>query len=277
MKIRLGKITFVSACTLGLIVSLASTSNAGLIPWLYQTLFGPAYGPGYSGAAYSCAPSHGVPVQANYCAPRCGPTGCSPTFTYYAPYYAAPRASQCQASATDPKQPIPEPPIEADTDVAPPATPPKTFVDKPPMPKQVDAAKTEDEGFRPRTKPDDAKKETAPLETDAFKVPDTVIPEKKPAPVKSPFEDFDKTATPPKPATPEIDPKALPELDKQPGTSRLPAPAIDFDGKVAWRFAPKRTRVSLRANFATPVVARQNVDVNRDWTPVVTSATVAGK
>jgi len=181
-------------------------------------------------------------------------------------------------------------------------TPPKTFSDEPMPPAK---SNVEDSGFgarrydnKPMPKTDskdvfeaplkrDAKETPAPgsklppsdfgtekkeddlfgpsgTKTDAFKIapdgktPKTTIPQKKAAPTKKPAEKAPK-------AEQETN---LPPLRVQP---------LNLDQKITWKSAPKAERLTIRAHFSAPVIAKQNVPANSGWFAITDSQKIASK
>ena len=73
-------------------LSMVTTSQAGLIPWLYDSIFGPHHGSPYHVGYGRCAPTFCQPVRCNPCAVSCAPTGTCRTGTpttvaFYHPFY----------------------------------------------------------------------------------------------------------------------------------------------------------------------------------------------
>lgn len=124
---RAGVAVLVSA----LVTTLMSTTQAGVIPWLYDAIFGPAYPHPYAGYGagwgYSCAPAPCGPCQVGY-APRavtpCA-TGVCATAAYYGPVRSTcPTTVACRGNGdAEVGKLAPEP------DSLPPA--PRTFDDAP--------------------------------------------------------------------------------------------------------------------------------------------------
>lgn len=196
----------------------------------------------------------------------------------------------------------PEPRVPQPRDVE--ETPPKTFADDPmprteakpnvedsgfnarsyenkPMPKseEVDPFKTPlnrepmetpkpssvppADGFGPDTKKDDFFGEEK-TKTDAFKVtpdgklPKTTIPQKKAAPTKQPATE-------------------APKAEKETSFPPLRVRPLNLDQKITWKSAPKAERLTIRAHFSAPVVAKQNVPANSGWFAITDSQKIASK
>ena len=266
MKTRFGKLSLVLACMLAIVTGAASTSDAGIVPCLWDLLFGPCGG----GRCYSRSYSYSAyPV-----ASRCVSSGYCPTTAYYIPGYApygfatrgpyGPVYSICGISScatnvcavnyqkrSGKNAGLVPDPEEAGLS--------KTFTDE-----ADKAGKTEeerdDEGFRLRksgTKPEPKE----PVEIEAFK---------KTAPIPPPVEGETKSndADAEKPDA---------KKSTKPGSSRLQVPLLNFDEKVTWRVVPKRSRLSLRANFVSPTIARRKLKLNADWMPVPEHAKLVKK
>lgn len=112
-----------SMFALAMVTCLLSSTQAGIIPWVYDTIFGPvrypAYGPGYGyGASYApqmnygnspygqcspCASNVGYARPASPCATgRCSTGGCPTTVAYYPAWPMGYRvvSSQCSPCST---------------------------------------------------------------------------------------------------------------------------------------------------------------------------------
>ncbi|HID20799.1 MAG TPA: hypothetical protein EYP14_00145 [Planctomycetaceae bacterium] len=188
----------------------AGAAEAGLIPWLYNAIFGPVRTPPYYGAAYygayyappalTAVPAPWGPVGGPLpptvsmgCAPcpvpACPPqvTFAPPTLGLCAPICPAPCDGGCPTGVECPTgdcaiRPQPAP---AQSSGAVQSEVPKTFAEESnpaPAPRQEPI----DEGFRRRES--GGQGAGGAVQTEAFKPTDTVIPEKQPAPTKNPGE-----------------------------------------------------------------------------------------
>lgn len=281
MRFSLMKCVLICCCSLGLIGGSAATGEAGLIPWMYNAIFGPVgsvgYGGGYSvgyrgygyGAArpyYGYSPVAAPGMQAAFYAPAdpfgaCCPTACCPTPC--CPTAAGPSAGcpsgQCglNYAPLEPNgtiTPIPQgQPVPQGQPIPPgQAEPPRTYADEPETP--ADGTEPENEGFRPRTEG-----EASPPAADArsnFRQ-ESVIRGRRPAPMNAEAVD------------------GADNVDSE----TLKFPALNLDSKVTWRSAPKRTRMPIHANFSSPFVARTNVRIapQSEWIPVARPAEMARK
>lgn len=293
MRNRVLKTVAISACMLTVTVGFTSTTQAGLIPWLYDAIFGPVrpgYGAGYYGAGYfgGYPATYGVgyaPLISPAYSP-CGPAGCPTTVGY------APACSPCVAAydpcaggacpggncfvppATTTSTPIGGPaPTPADGPLPAYEGPPRTFgPSEPPLPPADQQSPMNDEGFYPRQPANEP--ETGPESIEAFDFPNEAIPERQPAPMNLP----DDGAAAPNSEENRNEASADDvNLNGGPGLFRLPAPQFDLEDKITWRVVPERTRLAVRAHFEAPVVVRSRVDVNADWTPVPTETKVVSK
>jgi len=257
MKLQFAKLTIVLACSLTAVGGMCSTSDAGIIPWVYDAMFGPVGSMRYRTARYA---PYNYRVSPGQCSP-CGSSGCAPAMSFYAPGCSPCATGGCPtggcavASVGQPStvaKPIPDPTITA---------PKKTFADEAPATKIP--TELEDDGFRRRREGADE-----PVETDAFKIPNTIIPKKGPAPSKPiEIDDADKTKS-------EDETKT--ESEDKSETGKLNVPALNLDEKsITWRPVPNRKRLTIQANFANPQLARKSVDLKIDWVAVPKSTKLA--
>ncbi len=237
--------------TLTVLCGSASTSQAGIIPWIYDAIFGPvgvpyqagygyryganygsyyspyAYGTGYGWGGYA-----GYGVAGNQCC-----NTCNTTVTNYAPTTGccttACAGNDCNVpaagSSTSNKQPTPA------------VVPGKTLSDEPATP---------DDGFRKRS--DEPVPDPALEKTDAFKIPgkDAVTPEETPVP-----------------AVIEDDPNAV----------NPPIPVLNLDTATTTHPVIRRTRTEYHARFVSPSLARRVRAINADWVPAASETRIAGK
>ncbi|MCA9014838.1 MAG: hypothetical protein KDA77_05845 [Planctomycetaceae bacterium] len=90
------------------------------------------------------------------------------------------------------------------------------------------------------------------------KLPKTTIPQKKAAPTPAPGE-----------KTPKAEQETnLPPLRVQP---------LNLDQKITWKSAPRAERLTIRAHFSAPRIAKQNVPANSGWFAITDTAKVASK
>jgi hypothetical protein len=276
MKRLLFRSVLPALCATALLAANPQQGDAGLIPWVYNAIFGTGpmyagYGPTY--ASYGYAPSPWSASYASY--------GYTPTYAYasYAPLAYDPVA--CCAPACDPCCPTACGPCSACPggacayDAAPVGGtltpqpdgsmgPPRTYIEEPPAGTSPSVPPA-DPGFRrrapqeeqnedvfgdPGTTPPQADSFGASEQSDLFKVPESVIEQRRPAPAGGPSVEETETET-------------------------LRVPPLGLDDKITWRAAPERTRLAVAANYATPVVARTKIDPNSGWTPVAAGTQLA--
>ncbi len=288
--------TSVALCSLSLVAFSATESNAGVIPWMYDAIFGPVGSPYYAGyaplgggfygarACGSCGPrlgrraafygpafygpvtSYSVGCSTGRCSTGTCSTGDCSTSGCSTAYYVSPGGNLMLSSGScatgscgttysaNYESLQPEPAKLGELQSVPAKKAPQTFSNEP----ATKPMTTEDDGFRPRQSGEEAPKETAPFETDAFKVPTPAAEEKTPelAPV----------------------PKKI-EEGKDAGSDGVQIPTLNLDRKVAWRWTPTRERTTLRADFRTPRVARHvpPAPTNSGWEVVTPEQKLAAR
>lgn len=248
--------TGIAVLVVALVTSLLSTSQAGVIPWLYDAIFGPAYPHHYGGyssgwSAYGCAPARCAPC--NPCqvgsASRCSTGICSTTAMYGPCGTTCTTTVACAgSSSTEVGKLAPEP-----DDVPPDA---KTFDDAPvPDPAKLDLDHTkptvsgvaapdsttssEDSGFGPGQRGDVTKDEFAP-------------------PVIRKEEENTEEAAPT-------------GLD-------APAPTLNLDNETSWKAPVSKRRIGMRSTFRNARIARHAQPLGRDYViPVKSTARIAGR
>lgn len=301
MRMRVSSWFLVVCCTVGLISGVTTQADAGIIPWLYDAVFGPnyaSYGGGYSAGyapsyggysasygGYASGYSYGNMGYGNCGTSACGSGSCAPTSAYYGYGSCASSCSPCgpsscpggncdagsqstyrsPASKATGKVPTPvettprtyaEPPVES---TAPPAD--GGGFDQP-----TDGSGFEppiDDGFRSREERPDASSD--PTNIDAFRMPGSVIPQRKPAPMEPDVPETENA-----PGDPAEGGESDTNTVEPTGTSRLPILRFNLDEKITWHVMPRRSRLPIRASFSNPRVVRQKVKINSGWTPVPT-------
>ena len=266
-------------CAVGVLAANPQGTDAGLIPWVYNAIFGTGpmyagYGPTY--ASYGYAPS---PWSASYVS-----AGYVPTYTYasyapmaYDPAACCPTACNpcCPTTGCDPCAACPggvcaydAAPVGGALTPQPDGAmgPPRTYLDQPPTGTSP-ATPPADNGFRrrapqqeqnedvfgdPGATPPQADTFGSSEQSDLYKLPESVIKQRGPAPAGGPSIEGAETET-------------------------LRIPPLGLDDKITWRDAPERTRLSVAASYATPVVARTKIDPNSGWTPVPAGTQLAKK
>lgn len=261
------------------VVAAPSTSEAGIIPWVYNAIFGPSSGPQYRGAYYGgyyAAPNYTYPTMYAPMAAPASYSACSPSWsrqvTYYVPYSPC-AVSACRVAAC-PTSSGKQPTVADD--------PPSTFVEDPDGKKTGDGT---DDVAAPEKKEPFLEPTQLGKEQEVKKVPNTpttnesdgksaksntnVTDKPKPAPTNATIEEDD--------AKEDEKKDAKPATKKENGSSTQTLPPLDLERKVTWRVVPKRTRLAIRANVGANVVARQKVKLNVDWVAVESDTRVVSK
>ncbi len=292
-----------------LATSITSASQAGVIPWVYDAIFGPVHYRSYGYSPYAVSYARPVVVRSYAPAPYYSyapASGCSSCSTrYYAPVVYSMPSSGCGSCGPIVMAPSSGPcgtVTYASTSqgclsgcsVSPvtskPAAPAGKPVWKAPETNQSGSTTTvtpsagtvTDDGLgtSPRsrgkaaTSTDDAVEGTRPASGE--EEPTILKRNKTPAKIADP--DFEAPLETIKPK--EIKKPNELELDldgdkKAPGEAKslLPLPTLNLDAKIAWRTEPERTRVPFHAKLAKASVTRRTTGANSDWTPVVAKVT----
>ncbi len=294
-----------------LAIGVTSASQAGVIPWVYDAIFGPVHYRSYGYSPY--AVSYGRPVVVRSYAPApyyayAPASGCSPCSTsYYAPVVYSMPSSGCGSCG-----PVVMAPSSGSCSTVTYASTsqgclsgcsvsPAAATSKPAAPAGKPAWKspetnqggstttvtpsagtvTEDGlGTSPRLRgkanadAGDAVGGTRPASGDE----EPTIQKRNKTPAKIAEPDFE-------PPLENIKPKEIKkpnelelELDsekKAPGEAKslLPLPTLNLDAKIAWRTEPQRARVPFHAKLAKASVTRRTTGTDSDWTPVVAKVT----
>ena len=295
------------ACLSAFLVTMgiASASQAGIIPWAYDVVFGPvrypAYGYGYSPYAVSysrpiyvrstpasygyssgcssCSTSYYAPVSyapASYgcgcqpvaVAPSCGPCGgASYASSGGSLSECAPSPTPATAPGTNGKS-VWKKPGEPTTD---PAPTPRTFQETDRSGATPAGATSVDGlGTGTRSRGTRANEEVGNDEP-------TIL--KKKAPTKPAIDEFDSQpeSAPTKPKFEEPLENGTPAKEATEGNKetliRRRLPTLNLDAKIAWQAEPQRTRVPFHAKLAKASVTRRVPSLNSEWTPVVAKST----
>ncbi|MFH1302967.1 MAG: hypothetical protein ABIK07_18040 [Planctomycetota bacterium] len=89
---------------------------------------------------------------------------------------------------------------------------------------------------------------------------------------------FPKTAIPQKKAAPTPNPgEKAPKAEQETNLPPLRVQPLNLDQKITWKSAPRAERLTIRANFSAPVVAKQDVPANSGWFAITDSAKIASK
>ena len=277
MKRWMWKSALQALCATALLVANPQGTDAGLIPWVYNAIFGTGpmyagYGPTYASYGYAPSPysasyvSYGyapaysyassyapVTYDAGACCPPACPAPCDPCAACpggVCPYDVAPMDGRL----------TPQP----DGAMGPPPTyledePPGTNPSPPPADdfrRRAPQQEQNEDVFDSETTPPQADfgARSYSEQSDSFKLPESVIEQRRPAPSGGP--DIEGTET---------------------NGESLRIPPLGFDDKITWRAAPERTRLAVAARYATPVVARAKIEPNSGWTPVLAGTQLAKK
>lgn len=116
-------------------------------------------------------------------------------------------------------------------------------------------------GFGPEKKSDDdlfgSPDNKAFKPTPDGKMPESTIPQKKAAPTTQPEKKAPKA---------EQETNHLPPLRVRP---------LNLDQKITWKSAPRADRLTIRAHFSAPKIAKQDVPSNSGWYAIDDTAKVA--
>jgi hypothetical protein len=243
----------------GLVTSLLSTTQAGVIPWLYDAIFGPAYPHYYGGyapgwSAYGCAPKGCAPC--NPCrvgySPRssnsCASGACSTT-AFYGPCGATCSTTvACAGSAhTEVGKLAPEP-----EDVPPAA---KTLDDAP----VPDPAKLDLEHSKPSVSGVAAPDEATGAEDTGFGTGER-------------GSDSTDVFSPP-----VVRPESGTTEESAPAAPEEAPPTLDLDNRTGWSVPVNKQRIGLRSSFRNARIARHAQQLDRDYViPVSSTVHVAG-
>lgn len=254
--------TSIALLVAGLVTSLLSTTQAGVIPWLYDAIFGPAYPHFYGGyapgwSAYGCAPAPCNPCRVGY-APRSSSSsssGTCSTTAFYGPSGTACSTSIACAGNSDATvgklAPEPEdvPPAAKTLDDAPVPDPARLDLEhtKPTVsgvPAPESTTGTEDAGFGAGPSGDDS--------TDVFAPP--VIRSEG-----------------------STDAEAAP-AEAAPTSSEETPPTLDLDGRTSWTTPVSKQRVGMQSTFRNARIARHAQSLDHDYViPIRTTARIAGR
>ncbi len=109
---------------------------------------------------------------------------------------------------------------------------------------------------------------------DFFGTPGTTTDTFKPTPDGK----FPKSTIPQKKAAPTTTPEgATPKAEKETSLPQLRVQPLNLDQKITWKSAPRAERLTIRAHFSAPQIAKQNVPANSGWFAINDTAKVASK
>ncbi len=291
MTVNHRKSRFASLLSVALVVGLSSAANAGVIPWVYDAVFGPVrypaygYGYGYSypeyGYGYRYSP-YAVSYAPTYCDSQRGYSSCGPSGVSNCGYWNSvsctpgyePRESVCVTpSGCCPTEWSSKPSTSSNSGTTNKPTwsttkkpgpesllePKETFAPAPqPRPATDDGLKS---GGRSRgTRTEEKKPGTTELFKPAQRETESVIPNRNKAPGGQVDDLFDKPNG--------LFEKPLEESREGKDEVTVPQRRVNLDGKIAWRVEPQRTRLPFHAKASNASVARRMPRVEIHWTPV---------
>ncbi|MBC7817196.1 MAG: hypothetical protein IAG10_09940 [Planctomycetaceae bacterium] len=296
-----------------LAISITSASQAGVIPWVYDAIFGPVHYRSYGYSPYAVSYSRPVVIRsyapASYGYSYAPASGCAPCSTsYYVPVSYSMPSSGCGSCGPVAMAPLSGPcgtvtytsstqgclsgcsvsPATATSEPAPNSN-------KTEWTKKKSKTAESDQGTSTTVTPsagsatDDglgtSGRSRGKAKTDVDAIEETrpasgelepTILNKKKAPAKTPEDGFEPPLENNKPA--EINKPEELELQiekKIPDEAQLqlPLPKRNLDAKIAWRTEPQRTRALFHAKLAKASVTRRTTGADSDWTPVVAKVT----
>ena len=248
--------TGIAVLVTALVTSLLSTTQAGVIPWLYDAIFGPVHPQYYSGwSGYGCAPARCAPC--NTCrmgvAPRstsrCATGSCSTT-AFYGPCGTTCSTTVACADSSNAEvgKLAPEP------DDVPPAA--KTFDDAP----VPDPARLDLDHAKPTVSGVAAPEGTTGAEDAGFGAGtggDATDGEFSPPVIRTEEKEAEEAA---------------------PGEPGSPAPTLNLDNETSWKAPIIKRRIGMRATFRNARIARHTRPIDRDYViPVSSTARIAGR
>ena len=289
-----------------LAISITSASHAGVIPWVYDAIFGPVHYRSYGYSPYAVSYARPVVIRSyapapyySY-APASGNSSCSTS--YYAPVVYSMPSSGCGSCG-----PVVMAPLSGSCGTVTYASTqgcssgcsvssePATL--KPATPavkKQWKAPETNQGGSTTTVTPsagtvtDDGVSASPRSRGKANAGAGDAVEGTRPASEEEEPTILKRNKTPAKIADPDFQPpleNIKPKESKKPNELELeldsekkasdeaqilrPLPALDLDAKIAWRTEPQRTRVPFHAKLAKASVTRRTPGANSDWTPVV--------
>ncbi len=288
-----------------LAISITSASQAGVIPWVYDAVFGPVHYRSYGYSPYAVSYARPVAIRSYAPAPYYS-SGCSPCSTsYYAPVVFSTPSSGCGSCGPIVMAPSSGPcgtvtyasnsqGCLSDCSVTPAAA---TTTPKPAAPAGKPAWKapeTNQGGSTTTVTPsagtvtDDGLGTSPRSRGKASTVADEPVEGTRPASGEDEPTIQKRNKTPAKIADPDFEPpletikskeiKKPNELEldldsdkKAPGEAKnlRPLPTLNLDAKIAWRTEPQRERVPFHAKLARASVTRRVPGGSSDWTPVV--------
>ncbi len=289
MTVNHRKSRFASLLSVALVVGLSSAANAGVIPWVYDAVFGPVrypaygcsygypeygYGNSYSPYAVSYAPTYcGWPEGYSSCG-SCGISNCGYWNSVSCTPCYGPRESVCATpSGCCPIECSSHPSTSSNSGtINKPtwSTTKKPGLESLPKPKETFAPQT-----HPRPATDDGLKsggrsrgsrteEKKPETNEVFKPAqgesESVIPRRNKAPDGKLDDLFDKPE--------DLFEKPLEKSTGGKDEVTILQRRINFDGKIAWRVKPLWTRSPFYAKASNARVARRMPRVESDWTSV---------
>ncbi|MDA0835260.1 MAG: hypothetical protein O2955_17515 [Planctomycetota bacterium] len=254
MNLHIKRQLRVCVLTVAVVGGLTTTSQAGIIPWLYDAIFGPPgslmYGANYGyGATYGTAyrgyySPYAYGYGAGYAYAPAANTGCNScgtsTATFYGPTNTCCATNNCNV------------PSQSQTTTN--RTPTPATTEPQPDPTFSESAEEEDDGFRKR----ETGSEVPPTSTKAFKIPENGdVIQQRPTPGAEEAVEEEKT--------------------DEPQAEQLRVPTLNLDTAKTTHPVVAHHRTEWHARFVTPTIARKMRPINADWIPVSTATQIAGK
>ena len=271
--------TGIALLVTSLVTSLLTTSQAGVIPWLYDAIFGPAY-PQYRGYPAGWGAGYG-PCAPSPCAP------CNPCRVGYVP-----RSSSCASGACSTTAFFGPCGMACSTEVACSTSPDPgvgklapTPQDLPPSPRTFDDSPVPDPVPSSSDKP---VAESDPATRDVEHPQPTVSGVAAPEGDAEAGNDagFGETERTTDPANEEFAPPLIrneaESLEEPTESSAGDSPeqplGLELDNRTSWRAPIRLERVSMRAGFRYARIARHVQSIDHDYViPPTTTTQIASK
>jgi hypothetical protein len=268
------RLTTGAICAAMLCVTAGRPAEAGIIPDLYNFIFGPPgvgyqafYGPTYGayyggGYTYGAAYGGGFGGYGGYG----GNGACCPPV--YQSYYVAP-------------SPVCDPCAPCRPACAPCDVPRGGYVE------DDEWSAAPGNGGAPRTyrengpggPPPDLRNPRVP----GGRLPNGQGPADSFEPPAGEFDDEDRETLKPAEPVPQRGAEGAPVTDPEEDNGGAPAgdelffPQLRLEAKMTWRAEPLRSRLVIRSRFPTPGIARTRVNPNADWMPVTGETKIVRK
>lgn len=271
-----------SVCGIGVTLGAAVPSTAGVIPWMYDMVFGYGWGAPMSyGVSYGSPVMYGAP--ATYGGSPCGPAGCGPTSAFYGPGCCDPcnvccspcgtvacstgncPGGDCGVNYSPGTGPTPDPSPAINRDEPTDSIPADSL---PPGDEFVPSRRDTDPGFTPPRNDTGTPGDSIPSDGGSIPRDGGSIPRGNTGNPNNSQPGIGPTGTDDEPLFP---PRSSPADSVLPGDDAEPLPLgdgiretntepLDLSGRVTWRFTPQRHRVRMEARYRIPQVARIPTD-----------------